>query len=414
MARGTRKSDNTRMTTDQGQARRYGVGYALGAFVLIRAVVMIAAHTAPQTAGRPEAAADWWKVPTLRWDGGHYRTILETGYPRRDGQLPPAPESDTVAFFPLYPLMARPLAAWMSPSLALVVLTHFASAVAMVFLYLWARRRYNPRTAFWCVLVLSAYPPAMFFSAAYADGLLVLWVALTLWLLEHRRVWSAGLICGLATATRPTGLVLAAVLMLWAIQHRPKCPWPRQLARLGALGMLSISGLLAYQLYLWHYYQRPDAFVAVQSNWEKTDPQDNPVLWIVTLKPVLQPALGPLKYALRGDIERLLTPVRWNALWNVILVTIGIIGLARPGPVPRVFFLLPILVFLEAWLPDPCRGHRLLGIARYQLMALPSFLLLAAWMTTRWPALLRAGLIVVWLMMQCMYVRAFANAEMVG
>lgn len=190
---------------------------------------------------------------------------------------------------------------------------------------------------------------------------------------------------------------------------RPTSGLPRELARLSATGLLSISGLIAFQLYLWHYYQRPDAFVAVQSNWAEAKPRAHPILETLTLKAVIPPAFGPLKYAIRGDISELLTPTRWNALWNVLLVSLGVVGLIRPGRVPRVFYLLPILVFLEAWLPDPVRGGRLVGIARYQLMALPSFLLLAHWMANRWPAVLRLALCAGWLALQCLYLRHYVN-----
>ena len=75
-----------------------------------------------------------------------------------------------MAFFPAYPLMARPLARWMRPEVALIVLTHAAALLATVLLYLWARRRYDGRVAFWSAVFMSVYPPAMFFSTGYADG----------------------------------------------------------------------------------------------------------------------------------------------------------------------------------------------------------------------------------------------------
>ncbi|MEP0843007.1 MAG: glycosyltransferase family 39 protein [Phycisphaerae bacterium] len=402
------------MTTDGGKWQGAGLAWALTAFAVTRAVIWAAACTAPQDRGRPQSPREWSHVPTIRWDAGHYARILKTGYPLENGGLPSGAGVEVLAFFPLYPLTARLAAVWIEPEAALVVTTHLASAAAMVFLYLWARRRYNPRVAFWSVLVLSVYPPAMFLSTGYADGLLLLWVALAVWLLENGRLWPAALVSGLATATRPTGLALAAVLLLWAVQHRPRLAWPAQAARLAAIGLVSISGLIGYQLYLWRHYQRPDAFLVAQARW--SGPKDRPdaLLRILVLAPVTERAVAPVKYLFRGDWDRLREPGRWNALWNVAIVSLAVAGLIRARPVPRVFFLLPVFIFLEGWLPDPAGGARLIGIARYQLVALPSFLLLAAWMVHRWPTWLRGGFCAACLAMQCLYVRHFVNWELVG
>ena len=117
--------------------------FALAAFVGTRALIWIVASHAPQDRSRTQYC--WYDVPTARWDAGHYLYILENGYPPLvNGHLPARPLSDAIAFFPGYPLVARPLARFMNHDAALVVLTHVASFVGMGFLYLWARRRRDP------------------------------------------------------------------------------------------------------------------------------------------------------------------------------------------------------------------------------------------------------------------------------
>lgn len=440
--------------------RRYGLLLALAAFLATRAIVLLVAWTAPQDRERQPELTWWSPIPTMRWDAGHYAYILEHGYPRENGQLPGPPASDAIAFFPLYPLLAWPLTRFMSSHAALVVLAHAASLLAMVFLYLWSRRRHGPRVAFWCVVLLSVYPAGMFFSAGYADGLLVLWVALALWLLDKDRVWGAAAVSALATATRPTGLCLAAIVVLWGITRGPRPPWPRRnagrhsqsnehqhvswptltnriqgncgwtywLFRTTAIGLISVAGLIAFQLYLWHYYGRPDAFVAVQDTWQPGSSAPQPLLELVTLKPLVQPAFKPFKYTVRGlyhlvrlhtgqagdQFRRLLDPTTWNPLLNLTLVVAAVVGLLRPGPIPRILFLLPILVFVEAWLPDPYRGSRMIGIARYQLIALPAFLLLAGWLALPRRAFLRYGVCAALLVLQCIYIAVFANWYLVS
>lgn len=403
-----------RMQSTSGVWQRYGLASAMAVFIAIRIVVLIAAYTAPVDPDRLDAK---WSshVPTVRWDGGHYWYILRNGYP------PGPPTSDVVAFFPGYPLAAWPLTVFMSADAALVVLTHVASALAMVFLYLWSGRRYGPKAAFWSVLLLSAYPAAFFFSTAYADGLLLLCVTVALWLLDRERIWMAAVVAGLGTLVRPTGLALAGVAWLWALLREPRRRWPRRLPYLVGLGLTCVSGLIGFQLYLWYHYQRPDAFFAVQSNWGSPQSVGNPIERILTLKPVLQPAFRPIKYALRGEFARLVEVDPdtgeyrvWNPLLNLIVLITAIVGLARPGRIPRITFLLPILVFLEAYLPDPYRGDRLVGIARYQLIAVPCVLLLAEWISRRWPRSAAYGMVAALVALQCVYIRHFVNWVMVG
>jgi len=397
------------MPRDPGTGRQCGLGSALAGFLCIRAIILAAALMAPQDRSRPGSPEYWSDLPLVRWDAGHYAYILQHGYP------PGPPTSDTIAFFPGYPLVARPLARWLSPDLALVIASHLASLIGVLFLYAWSTRRSNPRAAFWCVLLLAAYPPAMFLSVGYADGLLFMCVAVTLWLLEHQRVFAAACVSALATATRPTGLAVAAIVVIWAWLHGRRGRRPRRALRLLLIGAVSVSGLVAFQAYLWRHCGQPDAFFAVQSNWAHKSEVRHPIVKILTLKPVLQPLLRPIKYIIRGQFSRLLEPTKvWNPLFNFLILLLAVKGLIRPRNIPRVLFLLPVFIFLMAYLPDPCRGGRLVGVARYQLAALPCFLLLADWVASRWSRLGRYGLLVAQIALQCLYVRGFVNWEMVG
>jgi len=396
------------MTLTPALWQRYGLWCALAVFVGTRVLIMIVACTAPQDRSPLRKGAWWSPVPTARWDAGHYSIILRSGYPTDHGQLPGPPTSDTVAFFPAYPLIARPLAYWLSPDAALVVLTHIASLVAVIFFYLWARRRYDDCIAFWGVVLLSVFPTAMFFSSGYAEGLMVCWVALALWLLDRQHLWAAAIVTAISTATRPTGLCLAVIVVLWTLLYGPR---RMRLVRAGAIGLVCITGLVAFQLHLWQHYGRADAFMAVQSSWEVQREPQQKALSLLTLKPLLQPASKPVwrPDSAKLYLGRLLTPEDWNPFFSLGMVVLGVAGLLRPGRLPRILYLLPILVFLEGYLPDPYRGGRLVGIARYQLISLPAFLLLASWLVRPHLHWLRYALCLGWFGLQCIYVRLFVN-----
>lgn len=384
---------------------RPGLWLALALFALTRLIVLVAAYTAPQDRTRPQAKGWWPDPPMIRWDAGHYLGILEAGYPPQI--------DDTTAFFPLYPLLARPLTYLFSPGVALVVFSHLAATGAVVLFYLWCSRVAGEAAGVRAVLLLSTFPTAMFLSTGYSEGLFLLLVALALWFVQGRRWWPAALACALATATRPTGLALAAVICLSAWVADRGGPLRQRLVRLAGLGVLSVSGLIAFRVYLWDHYGRIDAWEAAQIYWSRPAVQD-PLYKLVSLRPIVGPALRPIRHVLRGEFHRLLEPRTWNMAINVAVLVVAGIGLARPGPLPRLSFLLPIFVFLMAYLPDPFLGTRLVGIARYQLVALPCFALLAGAGWTGWRRLVLAALLLAGLLLQVQYMRLFCNWVLVS
>jgi hypothetical protein len=395
-------------------------------------VVLIAACYAPQDRTPEERAKwadngcaqqnpEWWPtVPLITWDAGHYLEIMRNGYPRE--------LRDTAAFFPAHPLLARafepvvrlaerwhPLTEGQRCEVALVVTTHITALIGIVLLYLWVRR-YGGESlrgdwvAFIAVLLLSTYPPAMYLSTGYSEGLFLLCIAATLLLLQRDHIWWAAIAASLATATRPTGLCIAAVVVLWALCYDRR-PLVVRLPRVALIGLVAVSGLIAHELYLMWFYGRWDAYFAAQAPWKPARQVVGWTFWrkTLTLSPILKPSFAPLLAVLRGRFADLLEPVTWNMLLNSILVGLSIYGLCRPGRIPRVVFALPILMFLMAYLLDPALGTRMVGIARYQLVALPSFLLLARWqLWQRRPGIL-ATLAVLMLALQIVYVRQFCN-----
>jgi uncharacterized membrane protein YtjA (UPF0391 family) len=149
------------------------------------------------------------------------------------------------------------------------------------------------------------------------------------------------------------------------------------------------------------------------------------------LQPVIEPAFRPIKDLARGQFTRLAEPMRWNALLNLIMLIIAFIGLishraAAAAGLPRIYFLLPILIFLMAYLPDTAGGLRLYGIGRYHLASLPCFILVAAWLAAPANAAAPAtppsttrriafwSLIVTQSILQALFLRAFCLWEPVS
>jgi hypothetical protein len=121
-------------------------------------------------------------------------------------------------------------------------------------------------------LLLAFFPTSVFLISGYAESTFVALVAWTLVALAERRPWTAAGLAGLASATRPEGLVLALAVVIWKTHDDwplRRTEAPRALARLGALAALSVSGFVVFSAFLWNRFGTPLEDVRVQKLWHR-------------------------------------------------------------------------------------------------------------------------------------------------
>jgi hypothetical protein len=221
--------------------------------------------------GFPPEASNRWRIYSndlldlpSRWDTGWYLGIATTGYTYAPDST--AQYQQNIAFFPAFPMAMRALSPlfgrhtlWTG-----VVISIAAFYFALVYLLRLARSELgDDDQAAAVVALIAAYPFAVFFSAAYTEGLFLLTLVGAVYHFRQNELWRAafwGFVCGL---TRPPGCFLSVVLGLMAVapmwdraRWRPIVPppngWPDIGARLLAasapgLGMLAFSAFI-YQL----------------------------------------------------------------------------------------------------------------------------------------------------------------------
>jgi hypothetical protein len=201
-----------------------------------------------------------------RWDGAWYVSLARDGYPgRTDFAGAPA----AAAFFPLYPLGIRALAAIapLSPLAAGVVLSVVVGAVASVLVWrLGAAVGTDAATADRMTALVCFFPGALVFSMAYAEALLVAGAAGSLLALVRRRWVLAGIIAGVTTASRPNAVALvAACAWAAAVAVRTRREWRALVAPL-----LATVGVLAWFAWVWRRTGQADAwFVAQREGWNE-------------------------------------------------------------------------------------------------------------------------------------------------
>lgn len=336
----------------------------------------------------------------LVWDEQAYLRVLEQGYPPYELTQ----DRPLIAFFPLFPLMARPFAMFMPSHVALTLVANVCSIIGFFFAYLWVRNISNPKIAMFTVLAMATSVSAIFFSRALTEGPFLMFVAITLWLMQKKRFLAAAVVCGLATMTRPTGVALAVTLWLYMLLQAMPTPFIKRLAWASAIGVVSVWGLLAYEIYLWQRYHRPDVYFTAQQRWQEIDDRR---LTGESKAPELA-----TRYSLQFFAERLATPQAWNRAFALAILGLTIVGLIRPGPIPRVVFVLPLLIFVMTALPN--KGLRISSVLRYESAALPLFMLLGWWLSRiRRPAIL-IGLFAISLGLQIYYAVLFCRSVWIG
>jgi hypothetical protein len=203
-----------------------------------------------------------WLQGWAQWDSGWYFAIATGGY----GYVPG--RQSTIAFFPAYPLAMRGLSQVVGNAyVAGMVVTVAAGAAAVRLFHGWLSARLTPAGAWTAVGLMLLYPYAFFlYGAVYPTALFVLAILGAFVLLEQGHPALAGLVGAVATAARPTGVVLVIALVVRAVERRRAAGEP---VWRDAGVLLSALGLAAFCFYQWRRFGDPFTFVTVQSAWDQ-------------------------------------------------------------------------------------------------------------------------------------------------
>jgi Mannosyltransferase (PIG-V) len=197
--------------------------------------------------------------PLARWDAAWYLRIAESGYGGSDVRA---------AFFPLYPLLVRAVAApfGASPGALLVaayVVSLAAFLGALVLLHRLVSLELGRPLAQPALLLLAVFPAAVFFGAPYSESLFLLLAVGAFYAARTGRWAWAGAAAAGAAAPRSAGvLLLLPLVMLWW-SARPRS------ARDAAWLLLAPLGVAAYAAFLGLAEGDAWRFLDVQDAWSR-------------------------------------------------------------------------------------------------------------------------------------------------
>ena len=215
---------------------------------------------AATSARLPIPDPNWWPPelvklapPLARWDSGWYYGIAVAGY-----QYDYPMGQNNIAFYPLYPFLAR----WIAAALGTPVfetgigLSLLCLLGALVFLgklvQIWGAGEAVRPTA----QAILVYPSAFFFAAFYTESLFLLTTVAAIWAARRGRWLVSGLAGAAAALTRHNGIfVFIPILVLVWKDAGPRLRNFRA-AHLAALGA-PLLGAVIYPLYLWDRWGSP-------------------------------------------------------------------------------------------------------------------------------------------------------------
>ncbi|MCX5560293.1 glycosyltransferase family 39 protein [Streptomyces sp. NBC_00038] len=233
------------------------VAPALLAYVAVRAVglLVLAAWAHRQGHGV-------WPVLATRWDADWYLGIAGHGYAR---ELGTAYDANNLAFFPLYPVLVKAVAAVTPGSAAGAGLgiAVVASLFAAWGVFAVGDRLYGRRVGVLLTVLWAALPVGLVQWMGYTESLFTAFAAWSLYaVLSGRWLW-AGALASLAGLTRPTGVAVAAAVTVTALASLRRRFDARVLAAavLAPLGWLGYVGWVGLRLGRW------DGYFAVQRLW---------------------------------------------------------------------------------------------------------------------------------------------------
>ncbi len=242
------------------------------------------------------------------FDAVWYQRIADSGYVW-DPHQPSLKQDD--AFFPLWPLLLRFIAACVPVAAVrwIVVACAAGFALASVFAFAALARRTLPAPdARVATLLFALYPAASFLLLSYPTGLMNLLCILALLAMLDERFLMAAVFSGLLTAIGPLGLgtaltvcALALLRTVLAQQRRESMLWP--VLKLLAVCAVSVSGLVLFLFWQWFAVGDPLAFIKAQEAWAIPLPWPKriPVAFVqLLILPDFIAAMWELRHAVRA------------------------------------------------------------------------------------------------------------------
>lgn len=187
------------------------------------------------------------------FDGVHYLTISEKGY--LGTEL-------IQAFFPLYPMLISISNYFFHNHLISgLVVSHFFALLSFYSFYYLVRMDFDKKIAFNTIVVFAFFVTSFYLRSFYGESLFLTLVFTSFIAARKKHYLLAGILGGLASATRIVGIfIYPSLLLLIFIKDKKNLKAYLQVS-------LSVLGLLSYMVYLQWQFNDPLYFLHLQEKF---------------------------------------------------------------------------------------------------------------------------------------------------
>jgi Mannosyltransferase (PIG-V) len=302
-----------------------------------------------------------------QWDVSWYIAIATHGYGTDPWRAP--------AFFPVYPILLRVFDV-VIPGRTLIAALLLSSLCALVALVLMCRLALDilgpaAADANRAVVYLLAFPTGFYLVNGYNESLFMALALGSLLLMRRGHWWWAGLVAGVASGTRLSGLLLGAAFAVEYVRQHGGFRRPLRGLRWDVLGIALVpAGVVAFSIYCGVRFHDPLAFSTVQSAWLRDGFHFPWVAVHMSGSLILDgPPLGH---------DTLHNAINLGAAFGTAaLLILAVFGRWRLGPQG---FYLVVFAALSLMLPlcTPIKTtYPIASLSRYVLECVPMFLVLA-------------------------------------
>jgi hypothetical protein len=235
----------------------------IGVGVVFAHLLVTLLPEARQHIGDGSLSGGTWLGTFDNWDSIYYTSIAQHAYSTATANI------SYTAFFPGYPLLIAAVHAISFGTLDYVdsamAVSWLALTGAAIVLYRLVARLFSVRVALIATVLFCWFPASLFYLAPYSEALFALEILVVVALIERKAFLAAAIVAAYASATSPESIALTLALMIAAYLAGKGLQW------VAAYGAISITGLVAYMLYLWGRVHHPLEFITVQKFWHRSE-----------------------------------------------------------------------------------------------------------------------------------------------
>lgn len=293
--------------------------------------------------------AQFTQIAWNRWDAPHYLYLAQNWY------VASGDPANFIVFFPLYPLILKGfLVLFGDPAITGVFVSTIFFFIGSYLFYKLLLLDYPEKIARFATIALAIFPTSYFFNSPYTESLFLIVFCGAMYSARKQNWFISGIFAGLATLTRPLGLLVLPTLLMEWFGHKQK----------KLINIISVTLPTIFSGFIYLYlnkitYGNPFQFREIlATHWQKN------------LVSPISSLLGSWGIALSGGITNFVLLVGWAEALTItiswILIPFAFIKLRKSW---AVFYTLNVIIFSSTGF--------ILSTPRYLLSVPPLFVLIA-------------------------------------